>query len=163
MNENRIATIISKIKLTFGSILYPGDEYIVVQSTDLVDEREYLLKSFVGNHWQTLSYETLMANRNNVPWFTPHGFRFYLPAFMIEAILHGETSELLLFSVIYRLIPNDDGIESNWLKELENILRPEEKQLIRDYLKLYVELHIPHWYADPNDEYTIAIRYWDRH
>src|SRR6476659_4487759 len=86
-----------EITTAFGSAPYPGDEEIVsmlIIGGQLVDdpERKEIKEAFRGSHWTAVSHETLMRNRDSLPFFTPAGLRFFLPAYLLAA-LDGEKIE----------------------------------------------------------------------
>lgn len=77
--------------MAFGSAPYPGDQGIVstliISGQEVEDpERKEIAEAFRGVHWNAVSHETLMRNRDSLSFFTPAGLRFFLPAYLMAAL-----------------------------------------------------------------------------
>lgn len=76
-----------RINAEFGNTAYPGDEHIVYDNSGTHLECEEIKSALKGRHWHNVPFETLDQLRSALPFLSPEGYRFYLPAFMIIAII----------------------------------------------------------------------------
>ena len=162
MQEEKIKEFVEAVENAFRGMKYPGDNHIVRESNVLIDDRETTLKSFKGKHWQEVSLDTLIKNRDHLPWFTPNAYRFYLPAFLIASILYYEKVDVLKNNTLYSLTPveSDDPLYNRFIEEVIGF-DPAQKNVIRQFLKLYAELDPFTLQLDPKRNLQRAIKFWE--
>ena len=150
------------VKKAFTGMNYPGDDNIVHKSSLLIDDRETTLRSFKGKHWEEITLETLILNRDHLPWFTPKAYRFYLPAFLIAVILHYEEVDVLSDNTLFSLTPvdSDDPWNSRFIERVTGF-DPTQKDVIRRFLELYVQLDPLALQYDPHRHLQRAIEFWE--
>jgi len=96
----------------FGGMEYPGDEGIVMINSERDLESEEIKNALKGVHWRDVPFETLNRLRSALPFLSPEGYRFYLPAFMIIAIVDFYGVDVLPDEVIRTLtLPVDADME----------------------------------------------------
>lgn len=89
------------IKEAFADTLFPGDENLPGTSNA---STEFEIQDFLGKNWQNwkeISGEIINYNYCSLPFFSPEGFQFILPAYMIYALEHLESN--VLDFVVYSL------------------------------------------------------------
>ena len=87
----------------FGSMPYPGDDRIVDDYAGYDPERDEVKRVLKGHHWRDVSFDMLDNLRDSLPFLSPEGFRFYVPAFMIYCITDFSRSDVASQSVINNL------------------------------------------------------------
>jgi hypothetical protein len=74
--EQETEEFVGMVENSFKATLYPGDDNNVVNSGVYVDDAVTTLKSFKGEHWREVSLDTLILNRDHLPFFTPDAYHF---------------------------------------------------------------------------------------
>lgn len=92
------------IEEAFRSVLYPGDDRIVVDDGGLDPEREVLREVFRGKHWSEVPHEVVRWHYDGLPHLTEEGRRFFLPAFMLAGM---EPDDIAGFAVLHLTDPAD--------------------------------------------------------
>jgi hypothetical protein len=75
--------LIDRIHQVFQSVSYPGDHAITVHPLGLDENIE---PYFRGTTWQGHSIEKLRFHLDAIGVFTPEGYHYFLPAFMLAAL-----------------------------------------------------------------------------
>jgi hypothetical protein len=102
-----------KIEDVFANTPYPGDNSL---------GRDWEIEPFVGKHWKTIPLNVVMSRREELLSFSPAGFRFYLPAYLIAALVHPEeTVDTLPNNILWSLAP--PGSEDTYLQSLKSLLQ----------------------------------------
>ncbi len=106
-----------RIDESFGGLPYPGDEHIVLDNSGAHLECEEIKSALKGRHWRDVSFEILEELRSALPFLSPEGYRFYLPAFMVFSIADIYRADVIPDEVIRTLtLPHASDIDR--IKEL---------------------------------------------
>lgn len=148
----RVAT---EIEGAFESQPYPGDDSLLSVPTNL--EASEVLDTFRGKHWKNVSMSELFAHRLSLPLLSEEGYRFYLPAYLIAALLHPEEVDTLRENVFFSLAPPEsEGPRASLFLERMNRFDARQKAAIRRFIEVYVQQETT--YPDPNRER--ALLFW---
>lgn len=140
MNTTLRDGIIDKIKNAFEHVPYPGDENISSYSE---------VRDYDGKRWNELSLDFIVGHRSNLALLTGDAFRFYLPAYLITALLYPKEVDTLIDSLLYNLAPPDLIPVSNisaYQQEVNdfnskiNIFSSEEKAAIAMFVLSFTQL-----------------------
>lgn len=94
--------LIAEIREAFANEVYPGDTNIVTPFEG-DSEREEFADSFRGKTWQSVPNELLFYERDSLPFFTPAGYKYYLPAFLIFVVDDYYEADTLTDNLILQL------------------------------------------------------------
>lgn len=104
----RASDLVLHIDAAFGPETYPGDEQIV--HGDPHDQEAARVKGVLkGWHWRDLPYEAVERLRLALPFLSPAGYRFYLPAFMAMTVADFDRAAAIADEVVRSLTPMDDS------------------------------------------------------
>lgn len=109
---------------------YPGTERIVNdwEGDDL--ERKQVRKEFsCYKKWENVPRELLRQERDALPLFTPTGFRFYLPAYMLFTTEDYEGADIIPESIVHSLMLPDAGTELYEFVRERLVLFSEEQRM----------------------------------
>jgi hypothetical protein len=84
-DDPEVADLVSEIWAVFGVIPYPGDENICVVEEG--DESAIYALEFQGLDWRTIHPALLVHNYASLSFFTPEGFRYFIPAYLIADLV----------------------------------------------------------------------------
>ncbi len=161
MLEKERKEFVEAVEKAFMETEYPGDDDIVYKTSLHLDDSRTTLKSFQGKHWRDISLDTLVLNRDHLPFFAPRAYRFYLPAFLIASILHFEKVDVLKNNTLYSLTPPlpEDSWYSSFHEQVSGF-EPAQRHVIRVFLKLYAKLDPSALLYDPHKHLQRATRFW---
>ncbi|MFA5139120.1 MAG: DUF6714 family protein [Elusimicrobiota bacterium] len=127
-----VSGIVSKVRSSFESTGYPGDEDLC--GSDQGDEAAEYALEFKGTDWRTLHPAFLSRNSAALSFLTPGAFRYFLPAFLI-ADLYGESGSAdPVFHLTHALMdPNDDL--HVWTRERLSAIQGSERAAVVAYLE----------------------------
>ncbi|MEO8606855.1 MAG: DUF6714 family protein [Chloroflexota bacterium] len=140
MSQELREKVAKQIEEAFADAPYPGDENI---GWGCGSEGGMLEEAFRGKHWSELSLELILDNRDKLPCTTPEGFRFYMPAWLLAALLHYEMPKAydLCQSLIFNLCPQDDSaMQEHFLRHIAKF-NAQEKAAVLAFLEAWKELH----------------------
>jgi hypothetical protein len=87
MDEDLRQRVAQKIIDAFSATPYPGDNNI---GGDDPFDGVSVEEAFRGKHWRNISLKLLLLHHDKLPFFSPQGFRFYLPAYLLGVLFHFE-------------------------------------------------------------------------
>ena len=93
--------VINEIRTAFDSVPYPSR--LVRGTTADYDD---VTTAFRGIRWQEVPARTIEQNRNGLPFFSPEGLHYYLPAFMVYGLQNLQNSDVV-FNTIIGLKPSE--------------------------------------------------------
>jgi hypothetical protein len=131
----KLAKFKSRIRRAFSDAVYPGDDKIIKNSTHY--EIEDLHQDFDGKRWQEISLAIAEPWHNGTMLFTPEGFRYYLPAFLL-ADLH-ENSVQIGSYLIYSFEPPVEPEALAQFLETMNSFTDAQKSVIAEWIKRFFE------------------------
>lgn len=136
-------TLCLHINEKFIEVSYPGDEHIVLDNSGFHLECEEIKDLLRGHHWSNVSFETLEQLRSALPFLSPEGYHFYLPAFMTISIIDFSRADIIPDEIIRSLtLPDPSDIDKTQeLAELYPELQPfspdEWEELIKTITERY--------------------------
>lgn len=148
-----------KITAAFKNIEYPGNSDIVYDNNNA--ECEQIRNDFIGKKWEELDIKLLQYNNEALTFFSPSGFQYFLPAYLMTSIERYNEAGNITFNTLCNLIPpsKNDSEGIAFFNEKISNLNKEQNAAILAYLYWIKEEH-PH--AHFEDDIDIAIKYWDK-
>lgn len=145
--------LLQEIEDAFSNTSYPGDDNLVYDNTDLYADVADTKTDFLGRHWKELSIDTINRHRDDLPFFTPEAFHFYLPAFLIASISYPiALIDVLPENLISCLVPRDETEgPSAELAAVVDLLTPRQKSVVLDFIER----------CSRTDADLKAIRFWE--
>lgn len=105
-------------------------------------------------------------HKEALPLFTPAGFRYYLPAYMIACIDHRDEIDVALDGAIFNLTPPRArrGWKWAWFEARARLFTAPERDAIRGFLELMAQHDVEDWAsagrAPPVDRVQPALAFW---
>jgi hypothetical protein len=128
-----------RLDAAFSSMPYPGDDFIVLDNSGSHLECQKIKELLIGRHWRNLPFEILEKLKSAIPFLSPEGYRFYLPAFMVFAAIDFYHADLLADEVVQSLtlpLPEDMANLSRGAGSLPDfIVAQDEKEAILKLMK----------------------------
>jgi hypothetical protein len=153
--------VVDAIQRAFASVKYPGDNNIITNREDL--ESLEIESLFPGMDWHSLCFDTVFKYRDSLPFLTSVAFGFYLPAYMINALVHYQESDTLPEYVVYQLAPpkhNAPKQEQEWFDANIVGLTADQREAIALFLEYLWQRHSADF---PNREpYNALDQFWKR-
>jgi hypothetical protein len=147
----------AEIEGAFESLSYPGDDDLIGAPTHW--EAPEVLEAFRGKHWKDVPLSVLFTHRLSLPLFSDEAFRFYLPAYLVAALLHPEEVDTLRENVFFSLTPPEsEGPRASSFMERMKRFDAQQTAAIRRFVELYVQQETS--YPDSNRER--ALMFWQR-
>lgn len=87
------AEVIQQIEEAWEDVPYPGDDKIF--TPDSYDDED-IVNYFGGTTWRGHDPIKLRAHSSAFTFFTPEAFHYWLPAFMIAAIVNPEEADVVV-------------------------------------------------------------------
>lgn len=141
----------------FAIIPYPGDDRLVGSPT--YSENEEILEAFRGKHWRDISLDVLFEHRLSLGALSPEAFRFYLPSYLVAALLHSEETDTLRENVFSALAPPaEEGFWMDWLLERINPLDVRQKAVLRRFIEFWARTETSY----PDAARDRALPFWRR-
>lgn len=104
--------LVDAIAGAFADADYPGDDRIVSSSTGPDFERDAIKRLLKGLGWRDVAPGTLDLLRDSLPFLSPEGFRFYLPAYMVYCLNDFYRADVAIDNVVHSLtVPCADDLE----------------------------------------------------
>lgn len=154
--------LVARIEAAFSQNNYPGDDFVIPVRNSMDLEAIELRDVFRGKNWNEISTELLLSGHAALVYFTPVGFRFYLPAFMLATLFNWDTADIVPESLILELIPpSDDDPGRVKFNERLAILTTSEKKAVRAFLE-----YLDKKYAEGKPPFLLPRealnKYWSR-
>ena len=133
MSQGLREQVAKQIEEAFANTPYPGDENISPE----VYEGEKLTADFKGKHWRDIPLESVFYHKDDLPFFTDVGFRFYLPIYLLAMLRHRAKVDTLPIGLLTSLAPPQEFIWRRHWKSMKKTGSFEEyfAQMKRDFLK----------------------------
>jgi hypothetical protein len=85
--------LIDRIRQVFADVLYPGDDSIIgtPEHVEICGECSWVRDSLAGRTWQEVAADDDPRSHlfHAMNFFSPAGFQYYLPAFLLLSVGHG--------------------------------------------------------------------------
>lgn len=150
-----VREIAREVEDAFATVTYPGDDKLVVYPDSY--ECWNLEEAFRGKHWRDISLDVLLTHRFSLVLFSPEAFRFYLPCFLVAALLHPRETDTPWAVFDNLLLPEEEGPKMD--KFLARIcpLDARQKAVVRRFVELYIQLQ-----GDPDPQWDRTLSFWRR-
>jgi hypothetical protein len=123
--------IINEISEAFGKLRCPPED-LLVRGDDI--ESVEIKNDFKGRHWKKIDSKFLNnGHRESLLFFSPMGFRFYLPAYMIVVILEYDKADIMSDLVVNALIVSD--FYSN--RAVFEIFSEDQKRVVAKFVTVH--------------------------
>lgn len=138
VTAEQIDVFVLRMREGFEDTLYPGDDNIGLYDTGLHDIKD----DFAGVRWQDVTFPLLWKHRDEWSFFTPDGFRYYFPAFLLALLQFANELDSFAETFIPNLIPpaSKDSRHEGLFRTLDT-LNAEQKKLVGICLKMIVEIY----------------------
>lgn len=155
--DDVLREVAAEIEGAFESLSYPGDDDLI--GARMHWEAPEVLEAFRGRHWKDVPLSVLFTHRLSLPLFSNEAFRFYLPAYLVAAVLHPEEVDTLRENVFFSLTPPElEGPQASLFVERMNRFDARQAAAIRRFIELYVQQETS--YPDASRER--ALTFWQR-
>ncbi len=153
--EIRRKELIDRIHAAFSSVAYPGDTQLLADDCCDIDEIKELFGKPWNSHWSLVPEDVLQRNIASVAFFSPKAWLFYLPAFMVCVLRHGDFS--LLGELVFCLTPLEEPQLFRRFETRKRQLSREQQQLVLEFLEFIKgDLEDAGWH----DETARVIDFW---
>lgn len=127
-----------EIEKAFGSMEYPENDSIVSGGRHV--EFEKMAESFRGKHWKEIQQDDLYRWQQELSYFTPRAFRFYLPAFLISALSSTPDARTVDEQLVFFNLtpPESDDTEMRIFLEKVEGFTSYQRTTIAAFVKLYL-------------------------
>lgn len=148
------------IEKAFADVPYPGYENLVhVQRPEDIDVAEH----FKDIKWQDLknnpSQFLSMRLDGDLFLLSDAAFRYYLPLYMIQALIDYETADLLPGEIILSFAPVANNQARNiYVSQRISLMSPAQLKVIFSYLKFFKREHEKDFSTWPIDEAIVNIQ-----
>ncbi|MEZ4299566.1 MAG: DUF6714 family protein [Polyangiaceae bacterium] len=123
------------IERAFCSLSYPGDGGLTTAPGH--PEAQEVADAFRGKHWKDVSLDMLFAHRLSLPLLSNEAFRFYLPAYLLAAVLHADEVDTLRENVFYMLTPPTSEPQASSFAERIKGLDTAQTGAVQRFVELY--------------------------
>jgi hypothetical protein len=131
------------IEKAFDDVPYPGDDNLIhSRYQEAIDKAEYF-KGIKWQDWKDNPSQFLDMRLNGALfWFTKEAYRYYLPLYMIQALIDYEKADLLPGEVISSLAPPVDkpGLIKHVSREID-FMTPSQLKAILSFLEFFKREH----------------------
>ena len=142
LESSRTADQLQKlIEAAFAETNYPGDTQLVDDNSGYHLECNEVAAAFRGKHWKEVPLETLRYHSAGIFFLTPEAYRFYLPAYLLAAVLHYDQVDTLPDSVVFSLIPPSDARDVEAYRQRVEGFTATQRQVIRCFLEFQKQHH----------------------
>lgn len=148
--------IAREVEDAFATVTYPGDDNLV--SNPNYYECSEVIDAFRGKHWRDISLGALFDHRDKAGLFSPEGFRFYLPCYLVAGLIHNNVADTRGFLFSLLTPPESEGPRMDRFLKRISLLDARQKAALRRFIELWVETETS--YPDPNRDR--ALRFWQR-
>jgi hypothetical protein len=148
-----------KIEAAFADVPYPGDENLVRSTNPENLDAAKFFKGVKWWDWKDRPSELLSPKINGYLFFlSPAAFRYYLPLYMIQALVDYNRSDLLPGEVISSLAPPDKEHINKHVTKRISLLTTAELEAIHHYLEFFRREHGDDFATWPIDAAIVNIQ-----
>lgn len=141
MSDPDIETLLEEIEAAFGDLSIPAEGDVVYDNSGYHLECNQVREKFRGRHWRDLTTEFLNEDPQALFFFSPVGFRFFVPAFVRASIQDYENADTLPDVVVHSLTkPDDPGLVS-WHRARLQALSARQRQALEKSLSFLLKEH----------------------
>ncbi|HVR97723.1 MAG TPA: DUF6714 family protein [Thermoanaerobaculia bacterium] len=141
MESQEVAGLLRRLEEAFGDLPKPVESELVFDNSGYHLECNQVKKMFGGRHWNSFSVQEIQFESDALSFFSPQGFRFYLPAFIRAAVLAYEEADLIPVAIVGKLISPEDMALASYFRERVDVLSPDQKQVVNEFLNFLRRHH----------------------
>ena len=148
------------IERVFADVPYPGDDNLIhSRYQEAIDVAEH----FKGIKWQDWkdnpSQFLTMRLSGDLFWFNKEAYRYYLPLYMIQALVDIKNADLLPGEIITSLAPpaNKPDLKKHVSRKIAS-MTPSQLKVILSYLEFFKREHEKGFSTRPIDEAIANIK-----
>lgn len=130
-----------EIEAAFAETKYPGDDRLVYDNSGDHLECNEVAAAFRAKEWRELSVDMLRRHSQSLFFMTPEAYRFYLPAYLIAALLDYDKADTISDSVVFSLIPPSDDRDAESYRQRMQGFTSAQRQVIRSFLEFMKQHH----------------------
>jgi hypothetical protein len=148
------AQLESEINEAFSGAHYPGDDNVAYDQTSGHLEGSAVAAKFRGKSWQALNTGFLRRNADSIFFFSPAGYVYFLPAFMLATIHDFKRADMIPLNTVVSLSPSLSQAQSETFSARIRGLTLEQRKVVARFLA-----YLDRLYADyfPGGEPRIAL------
>lgn len=130
------------IENAFADVQYPGYENLVhIQRPEDIDVAEHF-KDIKWQDWKDNPSQFLtMRLDGDLFLLSKKAFQYYLPLYMIQALVDYKSADLLPGEIILSLAPSNEPAHNNHVSRRISLLTPSQLKVILSYLKFFKRVH----------------------
>jgi hypothetical protein len=153
---SKLADVRQQIERAFADVPYPGDDRFTVKTQGWLYPE--LIADFKSKHWRDVPTTTVRAHFDDLALFSEAGTQFYLPAYLLGALIDGEIQYFLLAELTIHTPEEDkEGFRDLFLRKFSKLTQPQ-KDAVRAFLE-YLRDESPDWLARTRATKALE-RYW---
>jgi hypothetical protein len=153
---NQIEALADRIASAFADVHHPDKGCLLRADAGWEGDR---LEPLVGGmRWQDIPLDVLRRYPTGLLLFTPEGFRYYLPAYLLAALRDPEEVDVLPELVFATLTPSGSGWDRNRLRDQASILTPQQWDATRSFVSHFLEAERSY----PVEKRDAALAFWLR-
>jgi hypothetical protein len=128
--------VIAAVREAFAEVRMPAASDIVPATAIHDPERERVQREFDGRHWRDLDASFVGSHAEALLLLAPRAWHFYLPAYLIAALVGPRESDLGAASVVVSLTrPEDVNPDATtWVGERVRLMSVEQRSALAGWL-----------------------------
>jgi hypothetical protein len=150
-----VREIAREVEDAFATVTYPGDDKLVAYPNSY--ECRNVEESFRGKHWRDISLRVLREHNFSQVLFSLEAFRFYLPCYLLAALLHPKETDTPWAVFDSLLLPEEEGPKMDRFLARVCPLNARQKAVVRRFVELYIQLE-----SDPDPKWDRSLSFWRR-
>lgn len=153
---SKLAELRDQIERAFSDVPYPGDDHIAARQRGWLYPE--LIADFKGHHWRDVPTATVRAHFDELSLFSEVGTQFYLPAYLLGALVDQEIQYFLLSNLTIHTPEEDKGeFRDFFLRKYSKLTQPQ-KDAVKAFLE-YLRDESSDWLARTRATRALE-RYW---
>jgi hypothetical protein len=127
--------IVAAVREAFADVHLPATTDIVTATSVRDPERDRVRRELDGRHWRDLDAASIASHPEALFLLAPRAWHFYLPAYLITALVAPRESDLAAASVVVSLTPDrPDPDSTTWVGERVRLLSAEQRSALERWL-----------------------------
>lgn len=127
-------SLLEGLEAAFGGLPIPADEHLVLDNSGYHLECNQVKAKFRGRHWRDLSLADLEGEADSLAFFTPEGFRFFLPAYVRISVLDFEHADLIPMSAVGSLTRPENPRLWSYFESRFGALDGRQRGVLKEFL-----------------------------
>jgi hypothetical protein len=146
--NNRRCKLADEIREAFPASPIPSQ--IISEELLYDSERQEIVDAFSGRSWHELSTEELRYHDIALSCYTPRGFAYYLPAYLLAIVDDLERADILVDGTLYHLRPRAGFTEK--LRARMEALSSQQRQAVAHFAEYLRDLFPEMFHHDEPSE-----------